>query len=391
MSRRTRLWSSAHRRVGAPTPRLPRLWAGPLPGGAVAVRTMAWSSAAHSRRCGRPRSRGDADRVQDLLIAGAPAQVAGERLADFGVGWMWILAQQADRLHDKARRAKTALHRAGLSERELHRVQRAAVGEAFDREDLAVLRLARRDEAGAHGHAVHEHGTGAAFTLLARVLAARQTEPLTQQVEQAFSLPYVVGDPVFAIDSEADPHRGSPSPSPQPILEFAPCPDQRAPRHHREREPPVARGTAHVVDGVAGGGHKLAEPRYRRVTEIAWVFPQAPFDEHPLEKRLRGRRATRRWGRGADAGSHPPRWRVQLQAERGDRDDHRVAWSDLAKLLRPRRRGHEHAGDELPRAQGVALHSREEVADGDLPRPVRRHSLDHRARCEQQRVHVPGR
>src|SRR6266487_4127818 len=201
MSRRTRLWSSAHRRVGAPTPRLPRLWAGPLPGGAVAVRTMAWSSAAHSRRCGRPRSRGDADRVQDLLIAGAPSQVAGERLADFGVGWMWILAQQADRLHDKARRAKTALHRAGLSERELHRVQRAAVGEAFDREDLAVLRLARRD------------GAGAAFTLLARVLAARQTEPLTQQVEQAFSLPYVVGDPVFAIDSEADPHRGSRSPS----------------------------------------------------------------------------------------------------------------------------------------------------------------------------------
>ena len=64
--------------------------------------------------------------VQDLLVARAPAEVPGQRLPDLGVGGARVPRQQVMGLHEQPRRAEPALHRAGLEERLLHRVQRLA-------------------------------------------------------------------------------------------------------------------------------------------------------------------------------------------------------------------------------------------------------------------------
>ena len=92
---------------------------------------------------------------------------------------------------DEPGRAEAALHRARVDERLLHRVQLVAGAEALDRDDLVAVRLRREHEARADELAVEQHGAGAALALLARVLRARQPEPLAQRVEQALALPDV--------------------------------------------------------------------------------------------------------------------------------------------------------------------------------------------------------
>ena len=70
--------------------------------------------------CSRPARR-EANGVEDLRVAGAAAEVAGERLADLVVVRARRSPQQVDRGHDQSRRAEAALHGAGLDERLLDR------------------------------------------------------------------------------------------------------------------------------------------------------------------------------------------------------------------------------------------------------------------------------
>src|SRR5216684_2204163 len=95
---------------------------------------------AASRR-GGPPARREADRVEDLLVAGTAAQVPGEGLADLGVGGLRNPAQQVIRGDDQARRAETTLHRASVDVRLLHGIQRVGGGETFHRADVPALRL----------------------------------------------------------------------------------------------------------------------------------------------------------------------------------------------------------------------------------------------------------
>ena len=88
-------------------------------------------------------------------------------------------------------RAEAALHRAGLDERLLHRCSSLAVGEPLDRDDLVAVGLRREHEARADERPVEQHRARAALALLARVLRARQPEPLAQREEQRLALPDV--------------------------------------------------------------------------------------------------------------------------------------------------------------------------------------------------------
>src|SRR5712664_689391 len=76
---------------------------------------------AAGRRRGSPARR-EADRVEDLLVAGTAAQVPGAGLADLGGGGLRSPAQQVIRGDDQARRAETTLHRASVDVRLLHGV-----------------------------------------------------------------------------------------------------------------------------------------------------------------------------------------------------------------------------------------------------------------------------
>ena len=88
-----------------------------------------------------------ADRLHDVLVAGAAAEVALEPVADLVLGGVRVLAQQVEAGHDHARGAVAALQPVGLVERLLQRVQRCAlpgVGQALDRADLSRRRPGRR-------------------------------------------------------------------------------------------------------------------------------------------------------------------------------------------------------------------------------------------------------
>ena len=113
------------------------------------------------------------DRVEDLLVARAAAEVAGERLADLGVasatgcapaGRAWRRSGPACRSRTARRRPRGTPPAPGAA-----RPRRRAL----DGHDRAPLGLPRRDQARAHEHAVEVDRARAALALLARVLGAR--------------------------------------------------------------------------------------------------------------------------------------------------------------------------------------------------------------------------
>src|SRR3954453_18488432 len=98
--------------------------------------------------CSSDRGRGlarlaELDRLDDVVIAGAAADVAVERLADLVFGRLRVVGEKLHRRHHHPRRAEAALQAVALAERRLHRMQLAALGEPLDRGDLAALDLRR--------------------------------------------------------------------------------------------------------------------------------------------------------------------------------------------------------------------------------------------------------
>ena len=89
----------------------------------VPVARRRWRSRSARRRAGSSRLGGRADRVEDLLVARAAAQVAGQRLADLGVARVRLALQQVVGGDDQPGRAEAALDGARGEERLLDRVQ----------------------------------------------------------------------------------------------------------------------------------------------------------------------------------------------------------------------------------------------------------------------------
>src|SRR4029078_1819923 len=87
------------------------------------------------------------DRVEDLRVARAAAEVAGQRLADLVVARRRVALQQVGGRDDQPRRAEAALHGASLAERLLHAVELALARETLDGDDLVALRLRRQHHA----------------------------------------------------------------------------------------------------------------------------------------------------------------------------------------------------------------------------------------------------
>src|SRR4051794_4736715 len=85
------------------------------------------------------------DRVEQLWIVAAAAQMSVHRLEDLAIGWIGMMPQQANRRHDHARRAVSALKLPLGDKRLLHRVQRLAICQALDGGDrFAISVLPRR-------------------------------------------------------------------------------------------------------------------------------------------------------------------------------------------------------------------------------------------------------
>ena len=303
--------------------------------------------------------------VQDLLVARAAAQVAGERLADLGSSsGCGTRVEQVVHRDDQARRAEAALHRAGLEERAAAPgAAPSLVGEPLDRDDVTALRLPGGDQAGTHGDTVEVDRARPALALLAGVLRAGQPDPLAQHVEQALALPDVVGLPALAVD------RGVIRIARRLSLVVVPRPAEGATGQHRQRVQAVGGGAAHVVDRR----RRRRRPGRRTgggASGIAARDCHSPSSASAAgEERLGGARVPRCRRRRADRRPDGLPVRVQGEAERRHRDHHRVAGADLRELLRPGDRRQQHRGDQLVRPERARFTPVKKSATGTCRTP----------------------
>src|SRR5450759_4403146 len=123
--------------------------------------------------------------ADDLVVAGAPAKVAGEPVARLGFRRVRIAVQQGLSRDQQARRAETALKRRMLEEFPLQRVEIMAPRQALDRLDRVTFGLDRKQQARADQSTVDHHAAGSAVARAASLFAAGQMELVTQHVQQS--------------------------------------------------------------------------------------------------------------------------------------------------------------------------------------------------------------
>ena len=125
------------------------------------------------------------DGVEDLGVAGAPAQVADQRVPDLLAGRAAGPADQVERGQDHAGGAEAALRGAAAQEALLQRVHGlAGAHQPAQRGHLAARGLHGQGQAAVHRLAVQQHGAGAADALAAAVADVGQAELVVQHVEQ---------------------------------------------------------------------------------------------------------------------------------------------------------------------------------------------------------------
>src|SRR5262245_8060138 len=124
------------------------------------------------------------NRVDDVLITGAAAEIAGDPLTDLALGRLRVVLQQSDRRHDHPGRAETALQPVFFPEAFLQRVQLAVRGEPLDRRDGRSVGLHREERAGLRAAAVDENGAGAALCGVAADVRAGQAQLFAEEVDE---------------------------------------------------------------------------------------------------------------------------------------------------------------------------------------------------------------
>src|SRR5947207_15633061 len=126
---------SSLRRTAAPIP--VALMASPPSGCVDVLRSASSGQSSHRLRARR-------DRLHDVVVAGAAADVAFELVADRRIVEVVSLAvHHIDRGHDHPGRAEAALQAMIFAKRFLHRVQLAILRQPLNGGDVRALRLPR--------------------------------------------------------------------------------------------------------------------------------------------------------------------------------------------------------------------------------------------------------
>src|SRR6185295_4954015 len=135
----------------------------------------------------RPRRRGGFHRIDDGVVAGAAAVVAGQVFADFGARWPWVAFEQRGGRQQHAGRTVAAL--AGVAEDEgvLQVADFFGVGEALDGLDTGAVERSRQHQAAAHDAAVDPHRAGPADAVLATGVRAQQAELEAEKIDQVLA------------------------------------------------------------------------------------------------------------------------------------------------------------------------------------------------------------
>jgi hypothetical protein len=128
--------------------------------------------------------RGEADCIDDLLVAGATAHVSRKGLPNLGVRRVGRFSQQAQYGQQESRRAESALQRMAAPERILEAMRLSTRRKPLDSGDLMAACLHCQEQAREHRFAVQQDGAGSTASLLASDVGAGQVQVLTEVVGQ---------------------------------------------------------------------------------------------------------------------------------------------------------------------------------------------------------------
>jgi hypothetical protein len=124
------------------------------------------------------------DRLNNLNIARAAAEIPRNRDADIMFSRVWIVVQQIPCTQEHTRSAEAAMDGIVIQEGFLERGEFLAGGKSFHCGNSAAFDLRCQDEAGIDGNPVEKHGTGPAFADFAPALRAGKSERFPQQIEK---------------------------------------------------------------------------------------------------------------------------------------------------------------------------------------------------------------
>src|SRR5690606_6655830 len=116
------------------------------------------------------------DGIDNGVIAGAAAVIAGQVLADLLAAWPGVQLEKLGSREEHPRRAVPALQRISVLKGALQMHELTGVGEALDRVDLRTVCLNREHEAPAHHLAIEPYRAGTANTLLAADVRAGEAQ-----------------------------------------------------------------------------------------------------------------------------------------------------------------------------------------------------------------------
>ena len=123
-------------------------------------------------------------RVDDALIAGAAAQVTGERFPDFWFLGVRMVAQEGDNGHEDSWRTESTLQRMRFVKRLLNGMELAIAAKALDGRNLMAIGLHRQHQARPDGLSIEVHRTCTADAVLTSDVGSSELQVLTQEVAQ---------------------------------------------------------------------------------------------------------------------------------------------------------------------------------------------------------------
>src|ERR1051326_1539812 len=124
------------------------------------------------------------DGIDDVLIAGAAADIAFDAVADLVVSRIGIALDDLFGGHDHARSAEAALGGVLVPEGILHGIEAAVFGESFDGEDIAAVGLDGEHGATLDGLAVHVDSASAAQRGFAADVGTGESNDIAEVVNE---------------------------------------------------------------------------------------------------------------------------------------------------------------------------------------------------------------
>src|SRR5438105_7384981 len=140
--------------------------------------------ATHERSRFHLLARGRLDRLEDVPVARAAADVALDRAGDLVVGGARVLPQERGRAHQHPGRAVAALERVVVGEGLLELRQLVLFGQALDGLDRGAVGLHREQHAALHERPVEDDAARAAVAGIAADVRAGQVEVVADQVDE---------------------------------------------------------------------------------------------------------------------------------------------------------------------------------------------------------------